>query len=366
MKLGTKRKQPESFSNEGVALPTLGEYDADAYDDEPMQKKGANKKDIKQTTGKPNKASQHGKQPIQVQDANVERKQGPGGDKTKQGATPAAPKAKWQQHQSELSKREKETAGAKSDPSLTYLRAPMSAPIVREATTYFKNLGLDYYLTKSAAKSALTNPSPTLYDTDERPLLKVVMGPPSGWRTLAKLAVRTATPGQTTQAQTNANQKKGMTDKDESSSSSSSSSSESSGSGSDSDSDNGSGSSRSSSSSDDEGGDKSTSSAPQNATATPTTNGAGKGGQGNQMIGNATKGKRLSRREKKIQRGLAYIPPRIGLFKPGTHDIVPGIVSCPAHHPSINTAVQEITAAVKLAKVQGYDDTNGMYSLCMT
>ena len=47
-------------------------------------------------------------------------------------------------------------------------------------------------------------------------------------------------------------------------------------------------------------------------------------------------------------------PPTIGIFAPGSHDVVP-LLSSPAHHPSINVAVQITTESAKRTNVMGYN-----------
>jgi tRNA/tmRNA/rRNA uracil-C5-methylase (TrmA/RlmC/RlmD family) len=46
--------------------------------------------------------------------------------------------------------------------------------------------------------------------------------------------------------------------------------------------------------------------------------------------------------------------PLIGLFEPGSHDVVPGSGVCPAHHPSINKAVGLVEQAIIQSKTFGY------------
>lgn len=46
--------------------------------------------------------------------------------------------------------------------------------------------------------------------------------------------------------------------------------------------------------------------------------------------------------------------PLIGLFEPGSHDIVPGSGVCPAHHESINKAVSAVERAISDSKTFGY------------
>ncbi|CAE7255467.1 unnamed protein product [Symbiodinium natans] len=50
--------------------------------------------------------------------------------------------------------------------------------------------------------------------------------------------------------------------------------------------------------------------------------------------------------------------PRIGLFVPKSHDVVP-INGCAAHHASINAALEAITTACKAARISGYDEGKG-------
>lgn len=50
--------------------------------------------------------------------------------------------------------------------------------------------------------------------------------------------------------------------------------------------------------------------------------------------------------------------PQIGLFLPGTHEVIPSR-NCPAHHPSINKAIQIIESTCVEAGVQGYEDASG-------
>ncbi|CAJ1407795.1 unnamed protein product [Effrenium voratum] len=48
----------------------------------------------------------------------------------------------------------------------------------------------------------------------------------------------------------------------------------------------------------------------------------------------------------------------IGLFLAKSHDVVP-VAGCAAHHPSINSALEAISAACKSAKLRGYDESTG-------
>jgi len=47
-------------------------------------------------------------------------------------------------------------------------------------------------------------------------------------------------------------------------------------------------------------------------------------------------------------------PPTIGIFAPGSHNVVP-LMSSPAHHSSIDAAVQTTSAAAAATKIQGYN-----------
>eukprot|EP00933_Yihiella_yeosuensis_P052332 TRINITY_DN5035_c3_g1_i1.p1 TRINITY_DN5035_c3_g1~~TRINITY_DN5035_c3_g1_i1.p1 ORF type:complete len:463 (+),score=95.03 TRINITY_DN5035_c3_g1_i1:132-1391(+) len=49
--------------------------------------------------------------------------------------------------------------------------------------------------------------------------------------------------------------------------------------------------------------------------------------------------------------------PKIGLFVPKSHEIC-CVDGCPAHHPAINKALEEITAACKSVGVKGYDESS--------
>lgn len=73
---------------------------------------------------------------------------------------------------------------------------------------------------------------------------------------------------------------------------------------------------------------------------------------------------KLSRRQRKTMNKVTageeiWERPQIGLFAPGSHDIVPGIELCPAHHPSINTAINEISQVINALQVTGFNDKTG-------
>jgi len=76
----------------------------------------------------------------------------------------------------------------------------------------------------------------------------------------------------------------------------------------------------------------------------------------------------LSRKEAKLaaklERGeTLWEAPAIGLFEPGTHKIVPGIKTCPAHATGVNAAIAEVEAAVHATEVEGFNDTTGAGNL---
>ncbi len=55
-------------------------------------------------------------------------------------------------------------------------------------------------------------------------------------------------------------------------------------------------------------------------------------------------------------RGTAQNP-LIGLFRPGTHEVLP-IPNCPAHHPVINPAVEILRQAIQQADIAPYNEQN--------
>ena len=69
---------------------------------------------------------------------------------------------------------------------------------------------------------------------------------------------------------------------------------------------------------------------------------------------------KLAAREKSPQHGDRCVT--IGMFMPGSHDIVP-VSNSKVHHPSINTAIQAIQKKCRSLGIQPYNETEGKGSL---